>query len=646
MKLLKRIKSPSDLKELNIIELKQLAREIRHYLIDVTSETGGHLSSNLGVVELTIALHQCFDSPKDKLVWDVGHQAYVHKMLTGRLDELTSIRQYGGLSGFPKRAESEHDVFDTGHSSTSISASLGLAAARDIRKEDYYVVSIIGDGALTGGMAFEAMNNASMIKKNFIVVLNDNQMSIDKNVGGMAEYLDKFRTGHIYNEVKSDVEATLLKIPKIGKELVRTIKGVKNGVKQLMIPGMFFEELGFTYLGPIDGHDLRLLKTSFEQAKKVQGPVLLHILTTKGKGYNPAENDPLKYHGVSPFNKENGDFHKKNSLEIVPKSYSTIVGDTLQEIALIKKDVVAITAAMCNGTGLTAFSQQFPDRFFDVGIAEQHAVTFAAGLAVSGLKPFFVVYSSFLQRAYDQVLHDVCIQNLPVVFCLDRSGLVGEDGETHQGVFDLSFLSHMPNLTIMAPKSGDELKEMLKMAAEFTEGPIAIRYPKGIELVHELGAELELGKVEWIRPVSNNAVIADTDKKPILLISVGSAFERAMSVYQSLIIDGCAVDLVNLRFVAPMDEVFIKSIIETYEHVYVIEDNMLNGGVTSLISRKIDEVAFKKIEKVPVPIVFGFGIDDAFVTHGKIDELNKTLGLDSDSIYKAIKHFEGCDIVG
>jgi len=640
MKLLARIKSPSYIKDLNIIELKQLAREIRHYLIDITSETGGHLSSNLGVVELTLALHQCFDSPTDKIVWDVGHQAYVHKMLTGRLEEMKTIRQFGGLSGFPKRSESEHDCFDTGHSSTSISASLGIALARDIKKEDHFVVSIIGDGALTGGMAYEAMNNAALVKKNFIVVLNDNQMSIDKNVGGMAQYLDKFRTGHIYNEVKSDVEATLLKIPRVGKDLVKALRGVKNGVKQLMIPGMFFEELGFTYLGPIDGHDIRLLKTSFEQAKKVQGPVLLHVLTVKGKGYNPAENDPLKYHGVSPFNKENGDFHQKAPLEIVPKSYSTIVGDTLLEVALLKKDVVAITAAMCSGTGLTNFSQQFPERFFDVGIAEQHAVTFAAGLAVSGLKPFFVVYSSFLQRAYDQVLHDVCLQNLPVVFCLDRSGLVGEDGETHQGVFDISYLSHMPNLTLIAPRSGEELKEMLKFAADYMDGPIAIRYPKGMDHGRELGGPIELGKCEWIKQ----------QKKSALIVSVGMVYDRAFATWEKLSQAGVACDLVNLRFIAPLDEQFLAECVDTYKRIYVIEDNLLSGGVTSIISRKIDEIAFNHLhegQKVNgLPIVYGFGIDDAFVTHGKIDELNKSLGLDSDAMFSTIRKFEGCDTIG
>ena len=630
MKLLKNIKDPSDIKNFSALELRQLAREIRKYLIDVTSETGGHLSSNLGVVELTLAMHQAFDSPIDKIVWDVGHQAYVHKLLTNRIEELKTVRQFGGISGFPKKNESIHDIFETGHSSTSISASVGLACARDIKGDDNYVISVIGDGALTGGMAYEALNNATSIKKNkFIVVLNDNQMSIDKNVGGMAVYLDKFRTGHLYNEVKSDVESKLSRIPGVGKNVVKAVKSVKNSVKQLVIPGMFFEELGFTYLGPIDGHDLRLLKTSFEQAKKVEGPVLLHVMTTKGKGYRHAERDPLKFHGVKPFDISNGHFYNQNISNIPTKTYSNIVGDTLTDIASIKPNVVAITAAMCSGTGLSGYSAQFPERFFDVGIAEQHAVTFSAGLATSGLKPFFVVYSSFLQRAYDQVLHDVCIQNLPVVFCLDRSGLVGEDGETHQGLFDLSFLSHIPNLTVMAPKSGDELKEMLHFAASYNDGPIAIRYPKGVDNGVEAGPDIEAGKVEWI---INN----DSER---VLVNVGAFYDRTMEVSNKLSAKGIGNDVVNVRFVSPMDSVFIDTLCQKYKHVYVFEDNMLNGGVTSIISRKLTErMALIKTNKGPS--VFGFGIDDEFVTHGKISELNHSLGLDSESMFNKILQLE------
>ncbi len=631
MKYLNNIEKPSDIKKYDLFELRQLAREIRKYLIDVTSKTGGHLSSNLGVVELTLALHYGFDSPKDKIIWDVGHQAYVHKLLSGRMEALKSIRQFGGISGFPKKSESEHDIFEVGHSSTSISAGVGFAAARDIKGENNYVISVIGDGALTGGMSYEALNNAARKYNKFIVVLNDNQMSIDKNVGGMAMYLDKFRTGTLYNEVKSDVETTLGKIPMVGDSIVKAVRGVKNGVKQLLIPGMFFEELGFTYLGPIDGHDMGRLNILIKQAKKVEGPVLLHVLTTKGKGYHHAEKDPHKFHGVKPFDKSNGIFRESsNIIDAEPKkSFSTIVGDTLTDIASIKPNVVGITAAMCSGTGLTGFASQFPDRFFDVGIAEQHAVTFSAGLATDGIKPFFVVYSSFLQRAYDQVLHDVCIQNLPVVFCLDRSGLVGADGETHQGVFDLSYLSHIPNMTVMAPKSGDELKEMMHFAASYYDGPIAIRYPKGLDNGYKTGKSIELGIEEWIKDEASDRV----------LITVGSYFERVMKVSELLHNNNVHADIVNLRFVSPINDALITKLASKYKYVYVFEDNMLNGGVTSIISRRIaKEKAIRNISKSPS--VFGFGIDDEFVGHGQIDELNKSLGLDSKAMFDTILSLE------
>ncbi len=632
MKILNTIQEPNDLKKLESYELKQLAREIRKYLIDVTSITGGHLSSNLGVVELTLMLHYVFDSPKDKIIWDVGHQAYVHKLLSGRREALKRIRSFGGISGFPKKNESEHDIFEAGHSSTSISAGIGMAAARDIKGDDHYVISVIGDGALTGGMAYEALNNGARKYNKFIVVLNDNQMSIDKNVGGMAMYLDKFRTGQLYNEVKSDVEQTLSKIPKIGDSIVKTVRGVKNSVKHLLVPGMFFEELGYTYLGPIDGHDLQKLKVTLEQAKHVDGPVLLHVLTVKGKGYGHAERDPLKFHGVKPFDKQNGVFHsaKCNSLETRPsKSYSAIAGDTLIDIASIKPNVVGVTAAMCSGTGLSAFASQFPERFFDVGIAEQHAVTFAAGLATDGMKPFFMVYSSFLQRAYDQVLHDVCIQKLPVVFCLDRAGLVGEDGETHQGIFDLSFLSHIPNLTVMAPKSGSELKDMMHFAAGFNDGPIAIRYPKGIDLDIPCETPIEFGKPEWI----------EKKGQPILMVSVGSFYDRVIQARQELANQGLKTDMVNLRFVSPILDDFIEEISGAYSHIYVFEDNMLNGGVTSILSRRIHKY-FSEHPSHIKPQVYGFGIDDMFVTHGKVSVLNNMLGLSAEALVERIMHLQ------
>ncbi len=630
MKYLDKIQEPKDIKKLESFELKQLAREIRKYLIDVTSITGGHLSSNLGVVELTMMLHYIFESPKDKIIWDVGHQAYVHKLLSGRREALKSIRTFGGISGFPKKNESQHDIFEAGHSSTSISAGIGMAAARDIKGQDHYVISVIGDGALTGGMAYEALNNGSRKYNKFIVVLNDNQMSIDKNVGGMAMYLDKFRTGQFYNEVKSDVEQTLSKIPKVGDSIVKTVRGVKNSVKQFLVPGMFFEELGYTYLGPIDGHDLQKLKVTLEQAKNVDGPVLLHVLTVKGKGYGHAEKDPLKFHGVKPFDKQNGVFHKVacDPLESTPsKSYSAIAGDTLIDIASIKPNVVGITAAMCSGTGLSAFASQFPERFFDVGIAEQHAVTFAAGLANDGIKPFFMVYSSFLQRAYDQVLHDVCIQKLPVVFCLDRSGLVGEDGETHQGVFDLSYLSHIPNMTVMAPKSGQELKEMMHFAAAYEEGPIAIRYPKGIDSGVPCETPIEYGQVEWVKKKGHS----------MLMVSVGSFYDRVLGARKLLKEKGIKADLVNLRFVSPVSETFIEEIANTYDYIYVFEDNMLNGGVTSILSRRIHKHISDRSLDVS-PCVYGFGIDDVFVTHGKVSILNNMLGLSTDALVDRIEH--------
>lgn len=625
MKILPTIKEPSDIKKLNILEMKKLANEIRRYLIDVTSETGGHLSSNLGVVELTLALHKCFDSPEDKLIWDVGHQAYVHKILTGRCDQMATIRQWKGLSGFPKRSESIHDCFDTGHSSTSISAGIGMAAARDLNGGEQYIVPIIGDGALTGGMAYEALNNGANIKKNFIIILNDNQMSIDRNVGGLALYLDRFRTGEFYNDFKNDIEITLRKIPKVGNSIVKGVRGVKNGVKQLVVPGMLFEELGYTYLGPIDGHDLRQLITSIEQAKHVKGPVIIHTLTLKGKGYNPAEKDPMTYHGVKPFDKTNGDFHK--GVEVLKPSYSEIVGKTLTHLADNNKKIVAITAAMCSGTGLSKFSKQYPQRFFDVGIAEQHAVTFSAGLAVQGYKPFFVVYSSFLQRAYDQVIHDVAIQKLPVVFCIDRAGLVGEDGETHQGLFDLSYLSHIPNMTVMAPKSGQELEAMLEFAADYNEGPIAIRYPKGKDEVQSIDAPITYGQPEWLVQEDNK----------ILLLSVGHFYSRVTQVHARLKEEGYTCDLVNLRFVNPIDPVFIQTISQRYERVYVFEENVKYGGVQSRIAQMLLE---EDSSNIAIPRVYGIGIENQFVPHGKISDLNRALHIDVEGLTNRVLTIE------
>ncbi len=626
MKILPTINEPSDVKQLNILELKKLANEIRRFLIDVTSETGGHLSSNLGVVELTLALHKCFNSPDDKIIWDVGHQAYVHKILTGRRDQMSSIRQWNGLSGFPKRHESIHDCFDTGHSSTSISAGIGMAVARDLSKGEEFIIPVIGDGALTGGMAYEALNNGAHINKNFIIILNDNQMSIDRNVGGLALYLDRFRTGEFYNEVKNDIEVTLRKIPKVGNSIVKGVRGIKNGVKQLVVPGMLFEELGYTYLGPIDGHDIRQLITTFEQAKHVKGPVIIHTLTVKGKGYNPAELDPMTYHGVKPFNKRNGDFHM--SVDKPKPSYSEIVGSTITRLAKKDRKIVAVTAAMCSGTGLSSFSEQYPKRFFDVGIAEQHAVTFSAGLATQGYKPFFVVYSSFLQRAYDQVIHDVAIQKLPVVFCIDRAGIVGEDGETHQGLFDLSYLSHIPNMTVMAPKSGKELEAMLEFASTYNEGPIAIRYPKGKDDHQFLGAPIEYGQPEWIVQENSKA----------LLIGVGHFYARLVDVQEKLKEEGYPCDFINLRFVNPIDAAFIEHCSKTYRRIYIFEENVKYGGVQSRIAQMLLDSS--QNTKYELPRVYGIGIDNQFVTHGKITDLNHALHIDVEGLLNRVLNIE------
>ena len=513
MKLLNNIDSPSDLKKLNKSELEHLAEEIRTFIIETTSQTGGHLSSNLGVVELTIALHYCFDSPTDKIIWDVGHQSYIHKILTGRKEQFDTLRKYKGLSGFPKMNETPHDAFNTGHSSTSISAALGFAMARDLNKEKNYILSVIGDGSLTGGMAFEALNNASRLKSNFIVILNDNSMSISKNVGGLSKYLASLRTEPFYTELKDEIQHILSRIPRIGDNVVNTVRKSKDSIKQLLVPGMVFEELGFTYLGPVDGHNLPNLIEIVNKAKRLKGPVLIHVKTVKGKGYAPAEKNPSKFHGINPFNIKSGRLKDK----IKKNSYSKVFGEKIVELASANDKIVAITAAMPEGTGLNLFSKLFPNRFFDVGIAEQHAVTFAAGLAASGYKPVFAVYSSFLQRSYDQIVHDVCLTKLPVVFAIDRAGLVGSDGETHQGVFDISFLMHIPNMTIICPKNKLDLEKSLEFACGATS-PVAIRYPRGsaYEELTEIQESYVCGKSEII-----------FKEKYIALLAVGSMIKVA-----------------------------------------------------------------------------------------------------------------------
>ena len=536
--ILEKIKEANDVKQLSLLECEQLAQEIRDFLIRSLSETGGHLASNLGVVELTIALHRFLHFPEDKLVWDVGHQAYTHKILTGRKEQFATLRKTGGLSGFPKRKESDCDAFDTGHSSTSISAGLGLVQARDLKGENYQVVSVIGDGALTGGMAYEALNNAAELKKNFIIILNDNEMSITRNVGGMSSYLDHIRMAAPYTELKMGVTNALKKIPKVGDGMVDALHKTKSIIKQLVIPGMLFENMGLTYLGPVDGHDMRQLGKVLQEAKRKQGPVLIHVLTEKGRGYEPAMRHPARFHGAAPYEIETG-LPKSNG----NPSYTDIFSTVMRKFGDREPDVVAVSAAMVPGTGLKRFGNMFPERLFDVGIAEEHAVTFAAGLALGGLRPVVAIYSSFLQRAVDQILHDVCMQNLPVVFAVDRAGLVGSDGETHHGCFDLSYLSMMPNMTVMAPKNKWELSDMLKFAIR-QKSPIAIRYPRGEAYtgLEDYRAPIEMGKAEILEK-----------GKEIAILAVGNMVRTAVQVTENLRNCGYEPTLVNMRFVKPLD---------------------------------------------------------------------------------------------
>ena len=537
---LEKIQKANDIKNLEPEELEVLAKEIRSFLIEKISCTGGHLASNLGVVELTMALHLALDFPEDKLIWDVGHQAYTHKLLTGRKAGFDDLRKYGGMSGFPKRKESDCDAFDTGHSSTSISAGLGYAAARDIQKQEYHVVSVIGDGSLTGGMAYEALNNAAHVKSNFIIVLNDNNMSISPNVGGVSNYLSGLRTANAYTELKRGVEDTLKKIPVKGEKLVSQIKKTKSGLKQFLVPGMFFEDMGITYLGPVDGHDIRKLYKVFSEAKRLNHAVLVHVLTKKGKGYLPAEENPSRFHGTPPFVIETGEAKQKSEKD----SYTDVFSKVITDVGKKDEKVVTITAAMADGTGLNRFAKHFPDRFFDVGIAEEHALTFAAGLAAGGMKPVVALYSSFLQRAYDQAIHDVCLQNLPVVLAVDRAGLVGSDGETHQGLFDLSFLTTIPNMTIMSPKNRWEMADMVRYAIDF-QYPIALRYPRGAAIrgFKEFRAPIEYGKSEMLYQESE-----------IAIIFVGHMAKLAKDVREELKNRGYSCTLVNARFVKPLDK--------------------------------------------------------------------------------------------
>ena len=612
---LEQIHEANDIKKLNERELTGLAEEIRTFLVEKISKTGGHLASNLGVVELTMAMHLSFQLPEDKMIWDVGHQSYTHKILTGRKEGFDDLRKYGGMSGFPKRKESDCDAFDTGHSSTSISAGLGYARGRDILGQDYYVISVIGDGSLTGGMAYEALNNAAEMKTNFIIVLNDNHMSISKNVGGMSSYLGELRTAQAYTDLKDTVENVLGSIPFGGEKMVRHIKRTKSSIKQLLVPGMFFEDMGIKYLGPVDGHDLKALRRAFIEAKRVKGPVLVHVLTKKGKGYLPAEENPSRFHGTGPFDIQTGEPISKGGTDSCTDVFSKVMLD------LAKKDdrLVAITAAMEDGTGLAAFHRYYPDRFFDVGIAEGHGVTFAAGLAAAGLHPVFAVYSSFLQRGFDQMIHDVCLQKLPVVFAVDRAGLVGSDGETHQGIFDLSYLSMIPNMTVLSPKNKWELADMLEYAVSF-EGPIAVRYPRGeaYDGLQEYRQPIAYGKAEWIYR-----------EKEIALVAVGSMVKTAVEVRDRLREMGYGCTLVNARFVKPLDQEMLRTVQSEHNLLVTMEENVKAGGFGEAVLEYLNEIKSKTR-------MISIALPDDYVEHGNVDLLKQECGNDAESIVKKI----------
>lgn len=619
--LLDKINSPADVKKLSDEQLKQLAAEIRQLLIKVISHTGGHLAPNLGVVELTLALHKVFTTPQDKLVFDVGHQAYIHKIITGRREQFPTLRQYGGLSGFPKRCESEHDAFGTGHSSTSISAALGMAVARDLQGEDYNVVAIIGDGSMTGGMAFEALNNAGTLHKKMVVVLNDNEMSISKNVGAMSDYLYHLRTGETYNKIKNDIEGWL-KNMEFGTDVLKAIRRLKGSVKYLMVPTSIFEELGFTYLGPVDGHDIHGLIEVLQAAKKIDGPVMVHVLTKKGKGYKPAEESPNKFHGTGPFEIATG---KKITNPAAPISYTEVFGKTITELADSDKKIVGLTAAMPDGTGLNIFAQVHPDRFFDVGIAEQHAVTAAAGMAAAGMKPVTAIYSTFMQRAYDSILHDICMQKLHVTMCLDRAGLVGDDGYTHHGVFDYAYLRSIPNMTIMAPKDENELRHMLKTALSFN-GPISVRYPRGSGVgvdITEPMQELPIGKAEVLR-----------EGKELCFWAIGSMVQSAVQAADKLKEQGIDAGVVNMRFAKPLDKELLIEHAKRYGKIVTLEEGVLAGGVGSEVLEILDDAGL-----LQQCAVLRLGIPDEFVTHGDKKLLFRDLGLDTDAIVQKAAEF-------
>lgn len=616
--MLEKIQKPNDIKKIPADQLPALAEEIREFIIESLSKTGGHLASNLGVVELTIAMHRVFDLPKDKLIWDVGHQSYTHKILTGRKDGFETLRREGGISGFPKRSESDCDVFDTGHSSTSISAGVGYVRARELKKENYSVISIIGDGALTGGMAYEALNNAASLKSNFIIVLNDNEMSITENVGGMSSYLSGLRTASAYTDFKMDVTKALNRIPGIGPGMVNAMRKTKSSIKQIIIPGMLFEDMGLTYLGPVDGHNIPQLIKTFQEAKRFEGPILVHVLTQKGRGYEPAMRHPARFHGAGPFDVKTGlPVGKSNP------TYTDVFSTVMRKMGDRRKDVAAVTAAMMTGVGLKRFSNMFPDRCFDVGIAEEHAVTFAAALSLGGITPVVAIYSSFLQRAYDQIMHDVCMQNLHVVFAIDRAGLVGYDGETHHGIFDLSYLGSMPNMTILAPKNLWELSDMIKFAVDY-DGPIAVRYPRGEAYtgLKEFRAPICLGKSEVIHEGSR-----------VALLAVGSMVKMAEEVQKQLKerMDMDAA-LVNARFVKPIDEELLRSFADTYELVVTLEENVKDGGFGERV------LAFAEEEDLPFGVEI-IALPDRFIPHGSVSYQMKQVGFTPEDICGRIEEY-------
>lgn len=616
--MLEKIQKPNDIKKIPADQLPALAEEIREFIIESLGKTGGHLASNLGVVELTIAMHRVFDLPKDKLIWDVGHQSYTHKILTGRKDGFETLRREGGISGFPKRSESDCDVFDTGHSSTSISAGVGYVRARELKKENYSVVSIIGDGALTGGMAYEALNNAASLKSNFIIVLNDNEMSITENVGGMSSYLSGLRTASAYTDFKMDVTKALNRIPGIGPGMVDAMRKTKSSIKQIIIPGMLFEDMGLTYLGPVDGHNIPQLIKTFQEAKRFEGPILVHVLTQKGRGYEPAMRHPARFHGAGPFDVKTGlPVGKSNP------TYTDVFSTVMRKMGDRRKDVAAVTAAMMTGVGLKRFFNMFPDRCFDVGIAEEHAVTFAAALSLGGITPVVAIYSSFLQRAYDQIMHDVCMQNLHVVFAIDRAGLVGYDGETHHGIFDLSYLGSMPNMTILAPKNLWELSDMIKFAVDY-DGPIAVRYPRGEAYtgLKEFRAPICLGKSEVIHEGSR-----------VALLAVGSMVKMAEEVQKQLKerMDMDAA-LVNARFVKPIDEELLRSFADTYELVVTLEENVKDGGFGERV------LAFAEEEDLPFGVEI-IALPDRFIPHGSVSYQMKQVGFTPEDICGRIEEY-------